>query len=432
MLGLLAKTREGADLLRDLEWESVRHQGDERWPVVETKVENKEEVIPFTLPTPELNTPYSSFGLGSITESDTRLNTGGIYLGEDVKPSSEPLGYDKISGIYIGDEKPSSRKPSRDDNSEGGILSRWYEEAERRKKIASRESGKYDALSGVYIGDGGPEKTPECESHVDLVPGGILERLYSDMSIKPKKHWRNLSEGYGGSAEFLNTNSLELPPGKRRALSSVDTTLTKTINGGMYSDVKDSRKETGGHSHSHSITSVESLNINNLFNRELDGQKTVEMDAVQLPATSESRNRSGSDGNDLAVPNYHLRSGSNISSVSGESIDFLDPSFASHSRNSSASETGTYSLQESPTFPSLSSEDPSKSMMERYKGFESSWEGSSIGGPSQSASYRSGSGTDRSPSGSLSSHGFERNPNLSASPLQVLSHKTIQIFSSQD
>lgn len=44
MLGLIATTRQGADILKTLEWESVRHKGEDSWPVVEVK----EEALPYS------------------------------------------------------------------------------------------------------------------------------------------------------------------------------------------------------------------------------------------------------------------------------------------------------------------------------------------------------------------------------------------------
>lgn len=44
MLGLIATTRQGADILKNLNWESVRHKGEDCWPVVEVK----EEALPYS------------------------------------------------------------------------------------------------------------------------------------------------------------------------------------------------------------------------------------------------------------------------------------------------------------------------------------------------------------------------------------------------
>lgn len=44
MLGLIATTRQGADILKTLNWESVRHKVEDSWPVVEVK----EEALPYS------------------------------------------------------------------------------------------------------------------------------------------------------------------------------------------------------------------------------------------------------------------------------------------------------------------------------------------------------------------------------------------------
>ena len=44
VLGLVATTRQGADILKALNWESVRHKGEDSWPVVEVK----EEALPYS------------------------------------------------------------------------------------------------------------------------------------------------------------------------------------------------------------------------------------------------------------------------------------------------------------------------------------------------------------------------------------------------
>ncbi|KAJ7375614.1 hypothetical protein OS493_040045 [Desmophyllum pertusum] len=164
VLGLIAKTREGADILRELEWESVRHMGEDKWPVLETSVENKEEVI--------------------------------------------PLSYHVL-------EPPT------------------VHQRQRRRKIATRESGFYDDRSGVYLGEESSSgNAPAIDSELPPAPGGILERLYSDagysMSSSTNKgaklssHRRNFSEGNFTGAIFSEKNIPEMFDVKRRAVSNVD------------------------------------------------------------------------------------------------------------------------------------------------------------------------------------------------------------------
>lgn len=171
-MGLIAKTREGTDILHDLEWESIRHIGEDAWPVVETSIENKEEVIPFghirgeSLSTPGSGSSFSSYPFGGMTETD---RAGGIYLGEENKDTEGSTAYDKLSGIYLGEDKGPTRKASRDDSNGGGILSQWYKNAERMRKIVTRERGHYDERSGVYLGEDSSSATPPSDG-IQLPP----------------------------------------------------------------------------------------------------------------------------------------------------------------------------------------------------------------------------------------------------------------------
>ncbi|KAJ7386353.1 hypothetical protein OS493_008474 [Desmophyllum pertusum] len=120
VLGLIAKTREGADILRELEWESVRHMGEDKWPVLETSVENKEEVIPLSYHV--LEPPHSTPAPSVLTGISETERAGGIYLGEESKAVEGSTAYDKLSGIYLGEDKGPSRKTSHEEANEGGIF----------------------------------------------------------------------------------------------------------------------------------------------------------------------------------------------------------------------------------------------------------------------------------------------------------------------
>ncbi|XP_078353189.1 rapamycin-insensitive companion of mTOR-like isoform X2 [Oculina patagonica] len=367
VLGLIAKTREGADILRELEWESVRHMGEDKWPVLETSVENKEEVIPYSSYIVEpRNAPVPSV-LTGISETE---RAGGIYLGEENKAAEGSTAYDKLSGIYLGEDKGPSRKTSHDEASEGGILSQWYKNAERRRKIATRESGFYDERSGVYLGEESPSMSaPANEDIQPPTPGGILEKLFADagfdMSSINKEaklsHRRNFSEGYFSGTSFSSeqSTSFEMLDGKRRAMSNVDRigSPLKSVNEHSTGDLRVPNEHSLTPSHKHTVSAPSEH-------------------ALQTDKLLDIRNRSESETTDMS--SIHIRSGSNLSSTSVDSGDFLEMAdITSRSRASSASETGAYSQQESPTSRSLlsvASDDTSKTLDEKDRTLNSSGE----------------------------------------------------------
>lgn len=364
VLGLIAKTREGADILRELEWESVRHMGEDKWPVLETSVENKEEVLPFSYTLEPHTTPGPSI-LTGISETE---RAGGIYLGEENKAAEGSTAYDKLSGIYLGEDKGPVRKTSVDEASEGGILSQWYKNAERRRKIATRESGFYDERSGVYLGEESPSvTTPTNEDVQSPTPGGILEKLFAESGIEMSytnketklSHRRNASEGNFTSAGFGEKNtSFEIYDVKRRAVSNVDRigSPLKSLLEHSTGDLRVPNEHGQKPSHKHTVSAPSEY--------ALQPDKPV---PDRDPAVkSDIRNRSDSEAMDMTI---HVRSGSNLSSASVDSGDFLEMSYlASRSRASSSSETGAYSQQESPTSRSLlsvTSDDTAKTLDEK-------------------------------------------------------------------
>lgn len=167
---------------------------------------------------------YPGYSLSKVSEK----NDNGIYLGDDTKKSADSS-YDELSGIYIGDDS-STKKPTHEDRTEGGgILARWYEEAERRRKIAKRETGLYDDASGVYLGN---EKSPQKSllNQEEFVPGGIMAKLYQNSSLNNRKdnaaqtkHRRNRSDGnFSSSTSSLNDVKDVDSKLKQRAHSNVD------------------------------------------------------------------------------------------------------------------------------------------------------------------------------------------------------------------
>ena len=363
--------------------------GEDAWPVLETSVENKEEVIPFSYLRGEpLNTKGSTssshgYYLSGISETE---RAGGIYLGEDNKDAEGSTAYDKLSGIYLGEDKGPSRKTSHEESNEGGILSQWAKNAERRRKILTKERGHYDERSGVYLGAESTHATPPSESIQLPTPGGILERLYAESgfempAFKDSKlaHRRNFSEGNFASGSFHD----KLGPyeGKRRALSNVDRIATLQVVGEHPVSDLLTPNDHGlipAHKHTFSAPSKgESVLMDGMFDRDGTNRRTVSETSTDSLKV-ESRSRSESDATDLSTPlSMHVRSGSNLSSASMDSGDFLEMYISSRSRASSASETGGYLQQGSPTNQSLmsiTSDDTSKTLDDKDRPLNSSGE----------------------------------------------------------
>ncbi|XP_048583211.1 rapamycin-insensitive companion of mTOR isoform X2 [Nematostella vectensis] len=330
VLGLIAKTRQGADILQDLEWESIRHMGEEQWPVLDSR----DQIIP-TAVNPPLTPAYTAFNLGKITET----SDSGIYTGEEPKKGPDSsTAYDELSGIYLGEEKTTTKKPPRDDRSDsGGILARWFEEAERRRKIATRESGLYDDASGVYLGDDNKTASHPLIEPEGLVPGGIMARLLQDSGLSkpdagkkessPKlSHRRNRSDGNFIASGLVPTTDL-----KRRAVSNVDQVMSGHEFKADDDDVLEMK-----HRHSPTTTSSESLHIGAMFNS-----------AMKSTAETEPEVARAGDENvvELTIPVGHVRSNSSVSSCCSEgSIEYQE---VSHSRHSSSTSEAT-SYQNSP------------------------------------------------------------------------------------
>lgn len=370
VLGLIAKTREGADILRELEWESVRHMGEDKWPVLETSVENKEEVIPLSYHV--LEPPHSTPAPSVLTGISETERAGGIYLGEESKAVEGSTAYDKLSGIYLGEDKGPSRKTSHEEANEGGILSQWYKNAERRRKIATRESGFYDERSGVYLGEESSSgNAPAIDSELPPAPGGILERLYSDagysMSSSTNKgaklssHRRNFSEGNFTGASFSEKNIPEMFDVKRRAVSNVDRigSPLQSVNEHSTGDLRVPNEHGLTPSHKHTVSAPSERAL------QMDGPLSDRDAADRLKL--ETRSRSESETTDMS--SIHVRSGSNLSNASVDSGDYLEMGYmASRSRTSSTSETGVYSQQDSPTSHSslsVASDDTAKTLGEK-------------------------------------------------------------------
>lgn len=396
-MGLIAKTREGTDILHDLEWESIRHIGEDAWPLVETSIENKEEVIPFghirgeSLSTPVSGSSFSSYPFGAMTETD---RAGGIYLGEENKDTEGSTAYDKLSGIYLGEDKGPTRKASRDDSNEGGILSQWYKNAERMRKIVTRERGHYDERSGVYLGEDSSSATPPSDGIQLPAPGGIMERLFAEsgfdinmLTNRESKltHKRNFSEGNFIGGSFREKMApYERFESKRRAHSNVDRVPPplQTVGEHTGGDLLSPNNHGLVPSHKHTVSApceTDLSRVDKMFDRDRADGRSLSETSSDSAIKMDIRRRSDSEATDLSTPiSMHVRSGSNLSSASMDSGDFLEMYISSRSRaSSSTSEPGVYLQTNSPTNQSLmsiASDDTSKTLDDKDRPLNSSGE----------------------------------------------------------
>eukprot|EP00794_Sanderia_malayensis_P007811 gene7810-8657_t len=84
VLGLIAKTSQGADKLQDLGWDCVRHKGVETWPVIEQEVAFLPEDY--------------------VTDDESGEADSAEEAEENVNNSTSGSGMDRFGGVYLGDE----------------------------------------------------------------------------------------------------------------------------------------------------------------------------------------------------------------------------------------------------------------------------------------------------------------------------------------
>ena len=119
MLGLIAKTSQGADRLEELGWECVRHRGAETWPVIEQEVAYLAD---------DYKSEEECVGSESGDEADENQNGanstlandryGGVYMGDEVSDFCEPYHTEafEYTRITLGeDRKGKGKKRSPED-----------------------------------------------------------------------------------------------------------------------------------------------------------------------------------------------------------------------------------------------------------------------------------------------------------------------------
>ena len=123
VLGLIAKTSQGADRLEALGWECVRHRGAETWPIIEQEVAYladdyvSDEELQGNESGDEAEDNQNGLGSGSM---DDRF--GGVYLGDEVSDLSEPyhteaFEYTRITLGEDGKKYKGKRKSPEDEKS---------------------------------------------------------------------------------------------------------------------------------------------------------------------------------------------------------------------------------------------------------------------------------------------------------------------------
>eukprot|EP00795_Rhopilema_esculentum_P004460 gene4460-20703_t len=119
VLGLIAKTSQGADRLEELGWECVRHRGAETWPVIEQEVAYLAD---------DYMSEEECVGSESGDEADENQNGasstsandryGGVYMGDEVSDFCEPYHTEafEYTRITLGeDRKGKGKKRSPED-----------------------------------------------------------------------------------------------------------------------------------------------------------------------------------------------------------------------------------------------------------------------------------------------------------------------------
>ncbi|XP_057305998.1 rapamycin-insensitive companion of mTOR-like isoform X2 [Hydractinia symbiolongicarpus] len=110
VLGLIASTSVGADKLEDLGWESVRHRGSDKWPVIE---QDMMYFLESDASDEEQVSETGDEGDAVVAEAPAQERFGGIYLGEDIgdgeDESEPPLSFEYAIYTY-GDKERKGKK----------------------------------------------------------------------------------------------------------------------------------------------------------------------------------------------------------------------------------------------------------------------------------------------------------------------------------
>lgn len=333
VLGLIATTRQGADILKTLNWESVRHKGEHSWPVVEVT----EEALPYSkwfVSSLSAATDYyrqrddestrhrkSESGSEETTKSIYDEESG-VYLGTQYRQSNV---YDKSSGIYLGEEEP--KVPRHDEGTGSGILLRMLEEkmnmdehgssvslSEEKSSLSNEEVDvKMETPSLLERIKKAPIPThlmpppSECStpkkpsSDEDLGRSGTKKRPSSRRDSSPRLLAR--SESYPRSASNASTNSTK-PPSEPESYSH-----SKTFDLSSY-------ENTLGEEDSLISRILKSASVSQ--GRDKNDGKSENEDSNLSPLNSASRSRvtSVTDGDGIR----HIRSSSGVSDSSYRSI----------------------------------------------------------------------------------------------------------------
>ena len=122
MLGLISKTRQGADILSTLGWESIRHCRGDYFPVIEDREEtppvlvveefnhNHKELLPSPISMPNFN-PYIMESPKTPGDSGSKGDANVKFFMEDTSPAQSPVSAGPTPDFYMdlaGDVSVSS------------------------------------------------------------------------------------------------------------------------------------------------------------------------------------------------------------------------------------------------------------------------------------------------------------------------------------
>ena len=223
MLGLLASTKKGADILRDFGWESVRHTRTDVWPVIEDVLSGEDgdadimsSVSSLSLSSRSDGPRGSSMVLPSLRHSDGGPTDHSTSPGT-LSGSSPKTGFFLEQGQTWG--KPRSGTGDSGGGSGGGDMrsrsrSDTADSIEGKSRSetgstpvtvgSSRESSPKVSFEGLYEDDEGEENSQEnstsCEKQLELISTKVgrsesepIQRLNS-IDVEEGTHPRSKSD----------------------------------------------------------------------------------------------------------------------------------------------------------------------------------------------------------------------------------------------
>ncbi|XP_064358152.1 rapamycin-insensitive companion of mTOR [Dromaius novaehollandiae] len=244
VLGLIAKTKQGCDILKHHNWDAVRHSRRQPWPVVPDDMEqlcNELSSIPSTL---SLNSESTSSRHNSesesapssmfITEDDRFGSTSTSTFFLDITEDAEQIFYDRP-----GPSKDKDRSPFPFFSSSRLVKNRFLNSLtlpNKKHRSSSDPKGGKLASSDSKSGLRRNRTVTEPSSSIDLTPGDELNPVFR----VPKIQTLRLETSFVGSKHTEDTdstpsigeNDLKLPKGLGNENHRENTSRERLIGDG--------------------------------------------------------------------------------------------------------------------------------------------------------------------------------------------------------